>query len=162
MQVVYAQAPLETSIFLAGPTPRDKQTPSWRPEAVHILKELGFQGKVFLPETESGVFPPDSYDKQIQWEWEALNQATVVIFWVPRKLKDMPAFTTNTEFGLLASSSKLLLGFPPEAEKMRYLDRLAQRYQIPVFETLRELLSAASMRTQDPYPLNRASRDIPL
>lgn len=162
MQVVYAQSPLEPSIFLAGPTPRDKNTPSWRPEAVRILKELGFQGKVFLPETESGVFPPNSYDKQIQWEWEALNQATVVIFWVPRKLKDMPAFTTNTEFGLLAGSSKLLLGFPQDAEKMRYLDRLAQRYQIPVFETLQELLSAAVSRTQDPYPLNMASRDIAL
>lgn len=100
-------------------------------------------------------------DKQIQWEWEALGQATVVVFWVPRDLSCLPGFTTNTEFGLLAASSKLVLGFPPGAAKMRYLDRLAQRYALPVFSTLRETLQAAVVKTRDPYPLDPQSRDLP-
>ena len=33
------------------------------------------------------------------WERIALTDATVILFWVPRKLPDMAAFTTNVEFG---------------------------------------------------------------
>ena len=28
---------IEPAIFLAGPTPRDPETPSWRPEALDLL-----------------------------------------------------------------------------------------------------------------------------
>ncbi len=54
MEVVYARQPLpervEASLFLAGPTPRSPATPSWRPEALRLLRELGFRGYVFAPE----------------------------------------------------------------------------------------------------------------
>jgi hypothetical protein len=33
------------------------------------------------------------------WEREGLIKASVIFFWIPRGLPDMPAFTTNVEFG---------------------------------------------------------------
>ncbi|KWT98497.1 MULTISPECIES: nucleoside 2-deoxyribosyltransferase domain-containing protein [unclassified Variovorax] len=160
MHIIFAQQPLEKSIFLAGPTPRDAATKSWRPQALEILRGLDFDGKVFVPETVGGGLPPNTYDPQVQWEWQALNQATVVVFWVPRDVATLPGFTTNTEFGLLAASSKLLLGFPGDAQKMRYLDRLAQRYHIPVHADLAELLEAAVEKTKNPYPFNGAGAEL--
>ncbi len=38
------------SIFLAGPTPRNKEVKSWRGEALEILQRLGFDGVVYVPE----------------------------------------------------------------------------------------------------------------
>lgn len=38
------------SIFLAGPTLRKEIVKSWRPQAIEILEELGFDGVVYVPE----------------------------------------------------------------------------------------------------------------
>ena len=43
----------EKSIFLAGPTPREKDIISWRNEAIKILENLGFDGIVYVPEYSS-------------------------------------------------------------------------------------------------------------
>lgn len=51
MQVIHALQKLPKSIFLAGPTPRDKNTPSWRPQALEILRDMGFGGPVYVPES---------------------------------------------------------------------------------------------------------------
>lgn len=154
MNVVCALQPVPKSIFLAGPTPRDESTPSWRPEALEILNELGFEGTVYVPESENWL-KHDQYDRQIAWEWEALHTASVIAFWVPRDLvlnefgvARMPAFTTNVEFGLYARSGKSLLGFPPEAPKMSYLHRLALDAGVPVLKSLRTLLEAAVVKTR--------------
>lgn len=128
-------------IFLAGPTPRDESTPSWRPEALKILEELDYQGVVYVPESRNWQ-PHDDYTGQIEWEWAALDKATNIAFWVPRSLPTMPAFTTNVEFGLHAKSGKAVLGYPPQAEKMRYLDALAKRFDIPVFDALPKMLAS--------------------
>ena len=54
MKIVYTLEEIPVfhsdSIFLAGPTPRDRETQSWRPEAIKILKEIGFDGIIFYPE----------------------------------------------------------------------------------------------------------------
>jgi len=147
MHIHYAQQPLIKSIFLAGPTPRNKATASWRPEACRILAAQGFTGTVFVPETD-GFFPNDSYDNQVHWEWEALNQATVVAFWVPRVIKTMPAFTTNVEFGMMCQSGKVVLGYPQGAPKMTYLDKLAKRYKMSIQPTLETVLTEAIAATR--------------
>lgn len=150
MTPVFALESLPKSIFLAGPTPRHAATVSWRPEALRILEDLAFDGQVFVPES------PDwgahgHYDDQLHWEWEALNLCTVVVFWVPRDLETMPAFTTNVEFGLLIQSGKLILGFPEAAPKMAYLAKLARRHGAPVFHTLEDTLKAAVAATRLPF-----------
>lgn len=151
MTPVFALQSLPKSIFLAGPTPRDPLTPSWRPEALAILEELGFEGHVYVPENANWQ-PHDQHEAaQVPWEWEALNAATVVAFWVPRDLATMPALTTNVEFGCYANSGKCVLGYPRSAAKMRYLDRLAQRFQVPVLDGLRATLEAAVAKTKHPF-----------
>lgn len=152
MTPVYALQPLPKSIFLAGPTPRDEAVPTWRPYALQRLQELGFDGVVYVPEAADWK-PHKSYDDQVHWEWEALNLATAVVFWVPRDLTTMPAFTTNVEFGLLAHSSKAVLGHPPGAVKMSYLSKLAQRFAMPVHDSLDATLQAAIDMTRRPFGL---------
>jgi hypothetical protein len=106
MQVVYTgeEAPktLTKSIFLAGPTPRNKQEQeSWRPDALKILEDKGYDGVVFIPEDRKGEFKLE-YDDQVGWEEKYLNMADCIVFWVPRDLTldskgypKMAAFTTT-------------------------------------------------------------------
>lgn len=129
MKVVYAlQEFPETwskAIFLAGPTPRaENPVPSWRVEALELLRSMGYDGVVFVPETEDGKWS-HNYDNQIEWETRGLSTADVIVFWVPRDLKTMPAFTTNVEFGRWVDSRyKVVLGHPKDAPKNRFLDAL--------------------------------------
>lgn len=115
------------SIFLAGPTRRNsKYEASWRKEAVTILKQYGFNGVVYIPEIyEDKEFGDEQLDKQIQWEWMCLDAAGIIVFWVPRKLPDMPGFTTNVEFGIYTEKKpkQVIYGHPADAEKMKYLDK---------------------------------------
>ena len=151
MHVIYAQQPLPKAIFLAGPTPRDKTIPSWRTSAIELLRNtLQFTGSVYVPESLDKEI---DFNKtaQIRWEWEALNIATVIVFWIPRDLETLPGFTTNVEFGLTSTSSKCVLGFPPHTPKVAYLAELASRYQIPVFHDLETALAAAVEKTKSPF-----------
>lgn len=148
MNVIYAREPIEPSIFLAGPTPRDQATPSWRPEALELLEKHKFNGKVYVPEDRSGEAQFD-YDDQVHWEWKALGSSTVIAFWVPRELRVMPAFTTNVEYGLYVRSGKCLLGYPWGAPKMQYLKTLADRFNVPVFEDMEKMIIAAIKKTDE-------------
>lgn len=122
MKLIYATEEIDThdapSIFLAGPTPRNANGTSWRPDAVNFLGLLGFEGYVLLPVDRSGVFH-GNYDSQVEWEEEALQKASCIMFWVPRSLPDMPGFTTNDEWGFWKNSGKVTWGAPLEAEKSR-------------------------------------------
>ena len=142
LRVVYALQPLRQSIFLAGPTPRSEDVPSWRPEAIRQLKEMGFDGDVYVPESADWK-SHTSYDAQVHWEWEALKQSSVIVFWVPREIETMPAFTTNVEFGDWVKSGKVILGAPVDAPKMNYLRMLGKKYNVPCYDTLTETLQAA-------------------
>lgn len=156
MQVRFALEPLHKSIFLAGPTPRSSAVASWRPQALEILERLGFEGTVFVPESANWL-SHDDYDSQVHWEWEALNQATVVAFWIPRDMDRLPGFTTNIELGLLATSGKVLLGYPTGAIKMRYPEALARRFGTAVHGSLETLLAAAVRRTQESFGAARVA-----
>lgn len=140
MKVVYAKQEFPDSwsfsIFLAGPTPRDQDVPSWRPDALAWLEkhaaEMGLSDMVvFVPEDEEGEFQ-GSYIDQVEWESKGLNFADVILFWVPRDLEWLPGFTTNVEFGKWCSSAKAVLGHPKDAPKTRYLDWLANDNGMPV------------------------------
>ena len=135
MKVVYACQELPArgddnvtpnSIFLAGPTPRSNDVPSWRPEALNFLKDRGFDGYIFVPEGEDGGW--GDYAAQVHWEWKALGRAACVLFWVPRDLETMPGFTTNVEYGFMVGlhPERVVLGSPASrTPKMRYLQTLA-------------------------------------
>lgn len=146
LKVVYAKEELPTevvkSIFLAGPTPRDKDIESWRQGALKTLEDLGYDGHVFVPEPSDGKFSGDYVD-QVEWETNALNQADIIIFWVPRDMKTLPALTTNIEWGLWADTGKCVLGTPTGAEHVRYLQWMATKMKVPNYSTLEATLQEA-------------------
>jgi hypothetical protein len=115
------------SIFLAGPTPRQPNIKSWRPEALEILKELKYKGTVLIPERQDW-HPKFRYESQVKWEYEALSRCRCIVFWIPRSFPHMPALTTNVEFGYWLHSDKdICYGRPDDSEKNRYLDWLFQK-----------------------------------
>ena len=133
----------QKSIFFAGPTPRDEKVASWRVDAVKKLEELGFDGVVFVPEYSTWV-PKTNYVDQANWEREALTEATIILFWIPRSLPDMPGFSTNVEFGYWLHSKKVIYGRPDGAPKTKYLDWLYKTdYNEEPFNDLDKLLEYA-------------------
>lgn len=138
MNLIYAQTPLEInrkSIFLAGPTPRSKDVQSWRPKAIKMFAQSPFSGTLLIPEIKGGWHKDFAYADQIEWELEAMEQADIILFWIPRDIKTMPAFTTNTEFGywLAKDPSKIRLGIPAGAEKCDYIKYIAEKNGVEVF-----------------------------
>ena len=130
----------EKSIFLAGPTPRRKDIISWRNEAIKILENLGFDGIVYVLGYSSWK-PKTDYVDQAMWERVGLSNATIIAFWIPRHLPDMPAFTTNVEFGYWLHTGKVVYGRPNDAEKIKYLDWLYKLdYNEEPIDSLEELL----------------------
>ena len=139
------------SIFLAGPTPRNESVVSWRTEACKKLKELGFDGVVYVPEYSTWK-PKADYTEQAMWERIALTEATVILFWIPRCLPDMPAFTTNVEFGYWLHTNKVIYGRPNEAEKIKYLDWLYELdYHEAPYNDLNKLLENAIKKANQLY-----------
>lgn len=152
MKTVWAKQPIPTdipSIFLAGPTPRSGDVKSWRPEAIQTFRNLGFTGAILAPEPEGALGEGGTgtwchtYMDQVEWEDEALNQATVILFWVPRDLEKMPAFTTNIEWGTWHRSGKVVLGAPEEAPKMKYMRYYADKLSIPSHFSLEDTCRSA-------------------
>jgi hypothetical protein len=146
MHLIYAREN-PTSIFLAGPTPRDIETKSWRGEAFKWLAEIGYDGAVIIPEERSGECKEWDYDDQVFWEWKSLQIATCILFWVPRELTTMPAFTTNVEFGMWVKSGKVVYGRPSTAPKINYLDMLARQQGLSVHDNLYQTCFAAVQKT---------------
>lgn len=145
------------SIFLAGPTNRDldiQRRTSWRIDALNFLKENGFKGIVYTPEFFDDIreysenIQPDQNKKTkfidiCEWEEEALNAATVILFWVPRTQDDMLALTTNDEFGTWKYSGKCVFGAPEDAWRVRYQLYYAEKLGIPYSRDLKETVSLA-------------------
>jgi len=134
------------SIFLAGPTPRVQGVPSWRPEACQILESLGYDGVVMVPERKDWSVKFE-YTDQIAWEQICLERAATIVFWVPRQLETMPAFTTNVEFGFWMGreARKVFYGRPDNAPKNLYLDVLYEHYaQRKPLNNLPDLMREAS------------------
>lgn len=160
MQVVYAlQDPPDSydrSLFLAGPTPRTQAVASWRPQALRLLAQLGFDGVVYVPEDASGAFQGD-YLAQLDWEEANLERADAIAFWVPRDMATMPALTTNVEFGRWYRSGKVVFGAPPQAPANRYLAHYADAPQ----STLQGTLAAAVRLIGDGALRSGGERDVP-
>lgn len=159
MELVFARQPFPSvvrkTIFLMGPTPRDRTTRSWRPDAIEALRGHGFTGHVFVPENPNFTFNDwdgvkdrgTAYAEQVEWEEEGLNRADVIFAWVPRHPPLMMGLTTNDEFGFWKGRdpSKMLVGFPNDAEKVTYQRYYAERLDIPVFNDI-DLMASAAVR----------------
>ena len=95
------------------------------------------------------------YIDQTMWERKALTEATVIMFWIPRSLPNMPAFTTNVEFGYWIHSGKIIYGRPDNAEKIKYLDWLYKEdYNKEPINNLEELLKESISLSNSLYNKN--------
>ena len=96
----------------------------------------------------------DSYDGQVDWELDHLDMADIILFWVPRDLVTLPAFTTNIEFGSYVKSDKITYGRPDSSPKNRYLDHLYRKFvNREPFNDLRATVNDAIDLTRGIYPL---------
>ena len=113
------------TVFLAGPTVRVNQhnLTSWRFGAIELFKKFGFDGNLIIPEfedkSESDQF---RYDIPV-WEYEGLQKAHVIMFWIPRT-RELIGLTTNHEHGywMALHREKMVYGRPNDAYRMTYLD----------------------------------------
>lgn len=156
LKVIYAQQDfpekVNSSIFLAGPTPRDADTKGWRDEAVDYLNKIGYSGIVYNPELLDGNYK-NTYDDQFEWEHKALDRSDIILFYIPRDLTlgkngkpKMPAFTTNIEFGLYANSNRLIVAIPEDKMKVssnNYIKSCCKEKNIPFFNSLTEAFDKA-------------------
>ena len=165
MQIIYvpgeAPAKVAKSLFLAGPSPRSADQPNWRPEAIAILEELGYDGTVFIPLPADGDFS-HGFDAQIHWERKHLDLADVIVFWVPRDLEKLPGFTTNVEFGTYHDTGRVIFGAPEGAPGTRYLQSMAVDVAMPICHDLRATLAAAVAFIGDGATRTGGERDVPL
>lgn len=149
-EIVWARTKLQGPrpwVFLAGPTTREpERIPSWRPGAVDRFQARGFGGTLLIPEDGPGRPPFDEglhSEAQVFWEWDGLDAADCIMFWVPRAEDGMQALTTNTEFGYYISSGKVAVGYPEYAWRCNYLGMLAKRHGVPVASTLEDTVDDA-------------------
>lgn len=129
------------AVYLAGPVPRDPAERGWHDDAVAEFHATRFDGVVVDPRPRAGW--PDDPDAQIDWEAAAMQRADALLFWVPRRLWDLPGLTTNLEWGAWYRSGKAVLGSPPDAPKMRYLRHYADRARAPQADSLPEAVQIA-------------------
>lgn len=146
MKLIFSDQPLPTtvtkSIFLAGPSPRNSEQPNWRKEAVELLQSSGFDGEVFIP-IPSSIWDNSStswqidYETQVRWELKARQITDTILYWVERDINaGMFGLTTNVEFGNDITTGKVWYGRPDNADKIRYLDQVAQSNDIAIFNDL--------------------------
>lgn len=131
------------TIFLAGPSPRFKEgdvvQPHWRHTAVAKLEELGYDGIVFIPCTEeeftlgAKIKQDVNYDHQFEWEQLALHRADIIFFYVART-DEFPGLTTNIEFGMFKESGRTIYARPDDAKSVRYLDMMAKKDGLEVYD----------------------------
>lgn len=171
MRIVYAKQVMPasgvSSVFLAGPTPRmsegEAPEPSWRAEAIQIFEEMGYEGDLFIPEPDPSQGWDADYYSQIDWECEFRRKADIILFWVPRELTKMPAFTTNIEFGEDLGGGNVFYGRPEESPKNRYLDA---RYEKDTFRRphndLRTLIKDVVETIGDGALRKNGERSVPL
>jgi 8-oxo-dGTP pyrophosphatase MutT (NUDIX family) len=165
MQVIYANEEVPNSffkaVFLAGPTPMSNEVQSWRPEAIDFFKEAGYDGIIFSPESRDGKWKHE-YTDQVEWEEKCLHMADCILFWVPRNISTMPAFTTNTEWGVWQDSGKVVFGAPDNASKVRYQQYYANKFKVPIASSLRDTVNNAIKMIDNEAMRIGGEREVPL
>ena len=137
---------MRSSIFLAGPCPRENYNEDWRYEAAIILRNLGFKGNIISPTNDHYMdmrteYGTDMLHQQTEWERYAMHMCSALVFWVPRSEK-WPAMTTNVEYGEWYKKEGVFFGYPEGAIKNEYLELKLQEQHKTAYHTLEDILKA--------------------
>lgn len=144
MKVIYTHGEVEdnkNSVFLAGPTPRSDDVKSWRPKAIELLKLNGYDGIIYSPEHPDGQEAWKNLPYPAEWEHRAIHACGILLFWIPRNMENMPALTTNVEFGHFIPKKFVIYGRPTNTPHVAYLDWMYRKYyNRPIHETLEDTI----------------------
>lgn len=147
MNVLAPPHPLPTkldklSIFLAGSIEQG-QAENWQTQVMHALSDLDLI--VFNPrraswdKTWKQTIDNSEFRIQVEWELDALALADwIAMYFAPHT----QAPITLLELGLFAASGKILLCCPDGFWRKGNVDIVANRFAIPCFATLGDLVSA--------------------
>lgn len=152
----------DASIYLSGPTPRRAGVPGWRPTAIAEISRRWRHGRlaVFVPEPRADE-PAPSYAHARTWQLHWGDRADVVLVWLPRG-PEMPGHTTNDEFGKWKDSGRVVLGTPPDAEKVRYQRAYAAEVSIPLADDLPTTVEYALDHIGEGASRSGGQRHVPL
>lgn len=131
----------KNAIFLAGPCPRNpNEDDFWRPQAIQILKDIGFNGVVLNP-TNKYYDESDTnhLEKQTKWEYEAMHKASAIVFWIERS-DEHPSLTTNIEFGNWIGKPSVYYGWSKSAIHNSYIENRLNMLGLKRYSTLRSML----------------------
>lgn len=163
------EAQVPCSVFLAGPTARGVPRTPWRVRALSWLAARDFPGTVFVPEFRDGRFEeqaPARFSSRpspvpgvrdisygvLGWETAAIEQAAVVLFWMPFHLAQrddpasLPGFTTRAEVSreMARDPSRIVLGMPARGVLVSgHIRYHAHRSGLSIAPTLEKTLEAA-------------------
>ena len=150
-QVIHIQAPNSyaehvgrfPSVFLAGSIEMGKAE-DWQTRVVTALEGQPTLGCLVLnprraswdASWEQTIRNPQ-FKEQVDWEMDALAGCDVIVMhFVPDTMSPI----TLLELGLHAASGKLLVSCPPGFWRRGNVEVVAERYHIPLFSSLEELL----------------------
>ena len=104
---------------------------------------------MYIPE-DKGFGGREDFDdqEQIKWEQDCLDEAKVILFWIPRDLDTMPGFTTNIEFGYWYGRcpGKLVVGIPDFASKTGYIRYCCNKAGINIHNYLCDTVCEAARK----------------
>lgn len=127
--------PHTTTVFLAGAIDMG-EAENWQ---LNVIQAFAADESFTLVNPRRERFTDDMEDEQILWELAALEQAHYIIMWFP---KDAEAPVSFLELGLYLRSGKLFLGVENGFYRQRNIELTAERYEIPVFYKLENLVSS--------------------
>ena len=118
------------AVFLAGPM---KGAPKWQRTVPKLAEDIGIEGITFLNPYRCRRWV--SWRTQVDWETAGLEQADVVLFWIPNQAEHVQgrdyAQTTRMELvESLALGRKVILGIDSDIRAADYMRYKARRYGV--------------------------------
>lgn len=109
---------------------------------MHNVVLLNPRREDWNPDWVQDISNPD-FNEQVNWELAHLELCDLAIFYFS---PTGPAPVTLMELGLMASSGKCLVACPPGYWRRGNVQIVCHRNNIPLFDSLEELISAARQR----------------
>ena len=124
------------AIYLAGPDNSPENfSASWRNEALHILSDLKYNGRVYIPEVfDNNQYPKNDYSIKDKYKWisDRMDSSDLIVFWFPNNIIDNKSYM---DFSYMIGNryKQVVLGYPESdsnIEYMKYLYDLMSDYGI--------------------------------
>ena len=159
------------SVFLAGPSSESL----WRPEAIFLLRNAGFRGRIVIPEFSSGVFDKSRFDdgeassipgmsrsseRIMAWETAGIDHSTVLLIWAAYTPFDderkWTGLSTRSEASRAIATHegrrKLVMGMPQDACRSGQERCHAHINGVEIHPTLEQTCAAAMLRLGERPP----------